>query len=356
MLAAVMQACCRRRAGGLASFALALAPGCAAPEARPKGIPPPVFYRPSDIGSEAAYDPLSSSLQYVLDSVQVQQFGTDDYGDHLATVVDHLVHPLDAIEEEGGWRRFINTEVFPIDPNELDDSRAILPNVALHTFGGGLLYRKNAEWFQAHGVPEPYLVSATLAMTTEILAEAIEKPVTDDTDEVADVYLFRPLGIWLYADDDRARWIARELDPVDWPDLLMWSVKDGDFVDTGMNYVVRPRWFGDVSTRPFASLGMTNLFGLSHAVGDGDAVSWGLGTTTVAVEPVDLRASGGLFYDRDRSLLASVVFHGGEGYAVRGNVYPGVLLGSPLGLFAGLTDDGDVAVGFQYGLPIGLAR
>jgi hypothetical protein len=157
-----------------------------------------VFYQPRDIGSEAAFDPLSSSLQYVLDSTQIENFGTDDYWDSVNTVLDNLVHPASAIENEGGLRDFVNSEIFPIDPDNLDDSAAILPNIALHTFGGGILYRKNAEWFEAHGYPAPYLLSGVLAMVTEILGEAIGKPHTTDTDEIGDFNLYRPLGLWLF--------------------------------------------------------------------------------------------------------------------------------------------------------------
>jgi hypothetical protein len=343
-----------KRLGWLA--ALGLAGACSTPS--PGGEP--IFYAPRKVGSESTYDPLSISLQYVLDSAQVQQFGTEDYGEHLGIVLDHLGGPVHAIEAEGGWVRFVNTEIVPIDPHHLDDSKSILPNVALHAFGGGMVYRKNAEWFEAHGVPEPYLVSGTLAMVTEVLAEAIEKPVTDNTDDIADVYIWRPIGIWFFSDDRRARWVREELDAVDWPNQLLWSIEDRDFTNTGLSYVVRPRWFGDVATRPFAHLGMTNLFGLAHDLDSGDTVSWGLGTTSVTVDPVDLRGSAGVFYDRERSLLGSIVLHGGEAYAVRANLYPGALFDgafvAPLGLFAGITDDEAVVVGFQYGLPIGLAN
>ena len=333
-------------------IALLLAAACAGPGSR--APVDPVFYEPRDVGSEAGYDPLASSLQYVLDSVQIPAFGTHDYDEHLGIVVDDLASPFHAISEEGGARRFVNAEIFPIDPHRLHDAYAVLPNVGLHTFGGGLLYRKNAEWFEAHGVAAPYVVSASLAMVSEVLAEAIEKPVTTDTDEIADVYLFRPLGLWLFSDDDRARWIRRELDPVDWPSQLMWSVQDGEFANTGLSYVVRP---GDATgTRPFLLMGLTTLIGLSHPLGGGDAISWGVGGTTVSTEPVEARVSGGLYYDRDRSLLASLLLNAGEEYAVRANVYPGAWLPEGLGLFAALTDDGEVAAGLQYRLPVGVAR
>lgn len=317
-----------------------------------------VFHRPAGPGSDATSDPFSLSLQYVLDSAQVESFETDDFDDGLETVLDHLGSPLATIRDAGGFREFLNTEVMPIDLDELSESKAILPNVVLHAFGGGLVYRKNAEWFEAHGVPAPYLVSGTLAMVTEVLGEATEKPNSDATDEIADVYLYRPLGLWLYSDDDRARRIRDTFDPVVWPNLLMWSVEDEDFVNLGLSYAVRPPGFGTARTRPFAYFGITNLVGLSHTLEGEDALSWGLGTATETVDPTKLRFSAGVFYDRGGSLLASLLLNGAEGYAARANFHPGVLLGRghPLGLFVAVGDEGDAIVGAHYRLPAGLAR
>jgi hypothetical protein len=317
-----------------------------------------VFYRKRDVGSESAYNPISVSLQYVLDSAQVENFGTGNYWDDLGTVVDHLLDPVDAIEDEGGFGEFVHNEIFPIYPDKLSDSAPILPNLALHAFGGGLVYRKNAEWFDAHGYPAPYLVSGTLAMATELLGEATEKPTSVDTDEVADFYIYRPLGLWLFTDDDRARWIQRTLDPVVWPNLLMWDFEEEEFVNQGLSYAVRPTWFGSESARPFAYLGITNLIGMSHTLASSDALSWGLGAATETINPDRFRFSGGLFYDRAGSLLASLLVNGAEGYALRANVQPGVLLGreSPMGLFLAVADDGEPMVGVHYRLPVGLAR
>ena len=319
------------------------------------------FYEPMDYGSQALFNPMSSFLSYTLDSVQVKRsFGTDNYNEHLRMVRDNLRHPRNRIDDEGGTKRFINSEIFPVDPDNISDSSAILPNYGLHLFGGGMIYRKNAEWFQQHDVPWPYFTSGVLSMMTEVLAEAIEKPATDSTDEIADFYLFRPLGIWLYSSDKRARWIKEELDPVEWPHLMMYDAVENELLNVGMNYVVRPRWLATKDTRLFAYMGITNLFGLSHRMDSGDELSWGAGVSTVSINPNKVRASAGVFYDRNNSLLASVIVRGTEGLAVRANIYPGALftetrkLPFPLGVFVGVTDDGEPAVGLQFGLPIGL--
>ena len=319
----------------------------------------PVFYRPHGVGTERQFDPLRSGAQYALDGAQIEGAGTDGYGRHLRLVWDHLREPLHTIEnEDGGWRDFVNSELLPIDPRNAGDSVAILPNVFLHTLGGGMLYRKTAEWFAVHDVPAPGLCAGVVAMATEVLGEASEKPVTDDTDEIADVLIYRPLGLWLFADAGRARWVRDHLGLVDWPYLLLWDLDDDDFANVGMNYALRPTLVGDRDTRPFAHIGITNVFGLSHRVHGEDRLSWGVGASTVTVEPVELRWSAGVFWDRDGGLLASLIANGADGYAVRANVYPGALLAAdvPLGLFGGVEDDGTVTFGMQFALPIGLAR
>lgn len=335
----------------------ALAPlaGCRTPD----GNGAPVFWRPDGVGSERVFSPLHSSLQYALDGTQIRGASTDGYDDKVQLVLDHLREPLRTIENgDGGWRDFVNSELVPIDPRRPGDSLAILPNVFLHTLGGGLLYRKTAEWFEGHGVPLPWLLSGVLAMAVEVLGEASEKPVTDDTDEIADVYVFRPLGIWLLHDAGRARLVRDGLGMVDWPYLAMWDVDDREFTNVGMNYALRPTWFGCDDVRPFAHIGITNVFGLSHRVSAaGDRVSWGAGVATVTVDPVELRWSAGLFWDRDGGLLASLIGNGADGYAVRVNLYPGALFAAdvPLGVFAGVRDDGELTAGVMFGLPVGAA-
>jgi hypothetical protein len=319
------------------------------------------FYQPADFGSESLFNPISSFVNYTLDSAQVKEsFGTSNYRRNLGEAWNNLLHPGDRINEEG-TKSFINTEITPIDIDELSDSKAILPNYGLHLFGGGLVYRKNAEWFRAHDYPAPFFTAALLSMTAEILAEGLEKPVTDDTDEIADVYLFRPLGIWLFSNDKRAKWIKENLDPVDWPHLIMYDQKQEELLNIGISYVVRPQWLRTEERRAFVYMGITNLIGVSHRQKNGDEFSWGLGVSTESINPTELRPSAGIFYDRNNSLLASGIINGTEQLRLRINVYPGAFnferlarLNFPLGFFVGLSDDNQPAFGFHFGLPLGL--
>lgn len=316
-----------------------------------------LFYQRSYVGSEQLFNPLNSFLQYSLDSVQIRKsFGTGNYNDHLDEVLGHLGNPRGAIREEGGYDDFIHKEVLPIYPERLHESKSILPNIGLHFFGGGYLYRKNAEWLTANGWSHPWFTSGALAMTAEILQEAIEKPTTDATDEVADVFIYRPLGIWFFHDKKRAEWVKRNFDPVDWPHLMLYDVEQDQLLNTGISYVLRPAWFANPDTRFFAYIGLSNLFGLSHRLENGAQLSWGLGESTQSIKPTEIRASAGVFYDRQNSLLWSVILNGTEQLRLRANVYPGFWFHSrvPVGFFLGLSDDNNAAAGINFGLPIGI--
>ena len=68
--------------------------------------------------------------------------------------------------------------------------------------------------------------------------------------------------------------------------------------------------------------------------------------------------TGGIFYDRNGSLLSSLVLGGTRGYAVRLNIYPGIVKvrGFSPGLALLLRHNGDFIAGiFIHWLPLGVA-
>lgn len=319
------------------------------------------FYKPKDFGSEALYTPLNQAFAYALDTAQMpENFDTRDMDERWKRVRHNLSHPFDAIEEEGGTRAFINRQIFPIDWHNRSDSCVMIPNYALHLFGGGLVFRKDAEYFQKNGYPVPRLCAASLAMISEIIQEVIEKKSTASDDEVADVTLFRPLGILLFSSETVAGFVSNHLRPAIWPHLLLYDVKKDRFINTGISYVIRPRKLDNDRCRFFSFIGLNNLVGLSHGTAEQGQLSWGLGLATTAVDhsleiPAEFRFSAGLFYDRDNSLIWSAIFNGTENLKVRLNLYP---LEKPpfnrIGLFAGLSDDRVFSAGIAFNFPVGI--
>jgi hypothetical protein len=348
----------------LLAVAPALAPPCVSAEdavAPARGAP--LFYRGQPYGSEAHFNPLTSFINYALDPLQVpESFDDDHFGSRLDEVLGNLIDPVDAIEEEGGFKAFVNRQILPIDPGALDDSLEMIPNYALHLLGGGLVYRKNVEWFQAHGYRYPRAYAALTGTLAEILQEVLEKRSTSSDDEVADVYLFRPAGMLLFNWDAFARFAAHTLRLVEWPYQPMIDPARASFTNAGQSYAARPTFFGAGAHLPFVYFGLTTLFGMSHRTGAADAVSWGVGAAIVDADPneVRMRTSGGLFYDRDDSLLGSLIVNGTDGLRARLNLYSGALLPSRWwspGLYVGVADDGDVVGGVALRvLPLGLAR
>ena len=325
----------------------------------------PLFWKGQDYGSDSQFNPLTMAIHWTFDTLQVpESFDEHDFHKRWMMVQDNLGHPRDAIRSRGTFGDFINRQVIPYRMTEPD----WIPNYSLHLMGGGMLYRKQAEWLEAQGAPLPRLTSAVLVMAQELAAETIEKASTKRDDEVADVYLFRPLGMLLFSWDRFARFASDDLDLTGWafqpiydPTVpRVWGGR-GRLVNVGQNFVVRPPVFGQKEHRPFAFFGMTNLFGMSHHLGQGHSLSWGLGAAMVhAQDPTLTRFSGGVFWDRDNSLLASVIFNGTDNLKVRLNVYPGITgrasWWSP-GLFVGLGDRGDLAVGATLRVvPIGWGR
>jgi hypothetical protein len=145
------------------------------------------------------------------------------------------------------------------------------------------------------------------------------------------------------------------------PSALNSSGARGKFTNVGENFVLRPNYFGLKEHRPFIFFGMTVLAGLSHKISMSDSLSWGVGAAIVQTQdPRKTRMSGGLFWDRNDSLLASVIFNGTDNLAVRLNIYPGIVgprkWWSP-GLYVGIGDRGEFNVGLTIRLlPVGLAK
>ncbi len=319
------------------------------------------FYSEKTFGSDALYNPASAFFTYSLDTLQLSEnFDLDNYNDDLSDVWEQLKHPRRAIDNEGGFRRFVNREIFPIDSDHHRDSFAMLPNYTLHLLGDGMAYRRDVEWFREHDYPYPRLTAAMIAMVSEVLQEGLEAQNTTDADAIADVYIFRPLGILLFSQEWFAGAVHRMLDPLIWPTITAWDLRKNRFSNTGIAYVYRPPRFQWANKRLFVYTGLNNMFGLSHQRASGHTFSWAFGA---AVEEIvrqrniqaDLRPSAGLFYERDGSLLWSVLINDTGDQRFRLNVYPkAVPWLKKTGFYLAVNDEGRTAAGIVHRLPIGV--
>jgi hypothetical protein len=330
-----------------------------APPSPPPSNPQPYFYHNLDYGSESQFNPISNFINYGLDTLQVKKdFDGSRFGTQFRKTVDNLSDPVYSIDRNGDIGSFINRQIIPYDLNNLDESAAMIPNYALHLLGGGMVYRKNVEWLQSRGYKYPRTLAVLQGMTAELLQEVVEKKSTTAEDPVADFFIFRPAGMLLFENDDFAEFAAQALRLAEWPYQPMYNPGQGRFVNVGENFLVRPTFLAIENHSLFAYFGMTVLLGASHKVSFTDAISWGVGGAVTNVEHYTLktRPCGGIFYDRNGSLLSSLILNGTEDLKVRFNLYPGAVTKNQWfpGIYLGVGDKGDVVVGLTLRvLPLG---
>ena len=319
------------------------------------------YYQPRTYGSDSLYSPLSNFLSYTFDTLQIpENFGTDNFSQHSQTVLDHLGDPGGAIDNEGGFNRFVNRQIFPIDSDHASESFSALPNYALHLLGGGMVYRKDLEWFRAHDYKYATTSAVVLAMTAEYLQEALEKQTTTDEDEVADFYIFRPLGILLFHNDVVANFVMEYFDPAIWPSLQVYDLSEDRINNTGIHYIYRPTFFEILGARLFIYTGLNNMFGLSHGINNGESFSWAIGKSTQRIDfdlaqQAELKTSAGLFYDKNKSLLASLVINDTGGNRFRFNWYPtNKSIPGKLGYFVSQHENDNWSAGVVYKIQFGI--
>lgn len=319
----------------------------------------PYFYHNLDYGSESQFNPISNLINYGLDTLQVRKdFNGSRFGTQFRKTVDNLSDPVYSIDKNGDIGSFINRQIIPYDVNNLNESAAMIPNYALHLLGGGMVYRKNVEWLQSRGYKYPRTLAVLQGMTAELLQEVVEKKSTTAEDPVADFFIFRPAGMLLFENDDFAEFAAQTLRLAEWPYQPMYNPGQGRFVNIGENFLVRPTFLAIDNHSLFAYFGMTILLGASHKVSATDAISWGIGGAVTNVEHYSLetRPCGGIFFDRNSSLLSSLILNGTEDLKVRFNLYPGAVTKNPWfpGIYLGVGDRGEVVVGLTLRiLPLG---
>jgi hypothetical protein len=283
--------------------------------------------------------PLTNYVNTAFDTAQVSRaFSQDDYWQNHGRVIDRIVHPIDSIEDDGGWGHLVRQELL---------SAHVLPNLTLHLLGNSYDFRALAEWFDEHQVPFPYLSAFVTSYAGYLGNEAIEisNPEVDATDSIADLYFFNLLGNLLFISDTVTDVVHNDLQFRNWPGQPVFDVRHHKIVNASNNYLLRPRIFGE-KVRPFLYFGLHYFAGLSLLLPSETSLSLGAGLATV--DPfaestlAKVRPSGGVYWDDHDRLLASMIFNGTDNSIVRLNLYPDVFHFGTLdiGGFFGVADDG----------------
>lgn len=330
------------------------------------------FYHAYPYGSESAYHPVSLILigGYSIFQVESQNkhVADVDYRTGWKNVWMNILHPVREIERFG-WRKFITTEIVPssLKPK----SAQYIPNYQDHLIGSGMQYRAMREWYAFHQFPCERLFAFGTMAAFHLLNETVEnnRYQGNNVDPIADLLLFDPLGMLLFESDRVCRFFSRTLNLRDWSTLPAYDPVHGTMENNADNYSMKWRIPNQRRWSVFYHFGLNGLLGMSYTKESGSCISGGFGVMAKnrkKVEPeknnlfltVDLIWNAGVFYDRNGSLMASLMVSGSRAYKVKANVFPGVvrIAGVSPGFFAALGQENEFIFGvFLQSVPLGLA-
>jgi len=330
------------------------------------------FFRPYEYGSEALFNPVSVLVNSGCDTYQQldrpSTFTAIPWENGSTSVWRSIASPLPVISNFG-WNRFLSQEIFP---TSFDMNRAQwVPNYMLHGIGGGMVSRKIAEWYDYNGYPVPYLLGAITVMASEFFNETVENGqyIYPNIDCIPDILIFQPLGILLFSSDKISEFFSTELSLNDWSQPAAISFAPLAFRNAGQNFVMKYALTKSKSTSVFFHFGNFAIFGLSFKRNLEDAVSFGVGLASKGVKslpvqngvPSNTIASGpmaGIYYDRNNSLLMSIVYSASKNCRFRLNIFPGVITSSYFspGFFLTVVDPGILIAGITMKImPLGVS-
>jgi hypothetical protein len=319
------------------------------------------FFNDRTYGSESLVNPITLVLQGTFGILQMEDRSKDPwvipYRSSWSNVWANLAHPLRKIREYGTWE-FIQEQVIPFSIN--NEKAYYWPNYTLHVIGGGMSYRMMVEWYSQHHYPLPVGWALCTISAYHLFNEVVENDTYrgNNVDPIADVYIFNPLSVALFSVDRIARFFSESLNLSDWSYQIGYDPVRGVLLNNGQNYMMRWRlpksddWYltyyfgnhGEIgfSHKRNATDYWTVITGFSagrlrNNTGRGDVLDM----------TVDLVGTVGLFVDRNKSLLFSVLLSHKTENVLRVNVYPGLVrlsIGSP-GFFLTLDKNGRGAFG-----------
>ncbi len=330
------------------------------------------FYHGYSFGSEATYHPLSTIFN---GGYGILQLGTReknlfkiDYRTGWRNVRENVTHPIREIKAFG-WQTFLTMEIFPT--SLAPRSAQYVPNYQNHLIGGGMTYRMLREWYIQHGYAHSAIWASGSWLAYHLLNEIVENNDYRGTnvDPIADILVFNPLGALLFSDARVARFFAETLQLRDWSFFPAINPATGMLENNGQNFVMKWQFPGQQTWSLFYNFGLNGIVGLSYKRRNGAGISLGGGIMARSLRQVarddqvrsltaDLVWNVGIFYDRQGSLMASLLFSGSRAYKARANLYPGSIriAGFAPALFAAIGQMNEIIFGISLrGIPLGLA-
>ncbi|MCH7733490.1 MAG: hypothetical protein IIB44_13450 [Candidatus Marinimicrobia bacterium] len=298
------------------------------------------FYKPEiNYGSEAIFNPFTLVINGSFDifrngghNKDISNMGYFTSG--TRHVLRAITNPIEIIEKFG-WKYFLSQEVFPMSLNA--DLAQYFPNYASHTIGNGMQYLKMAEWFDFHKVPYPYLFSGITTTIYQFINEVIESGGTKSmrVDPIADMLIFNPLGFLLFSTDFGKKFFSETLPLYDWSLQPVYNFQNHFLENAGQQFVVKYMIPRSKHYSAFFYWGIHGILGISYNYKKVHNFSLGIGRVVnklkerrrndVIFLTPELDGAIGFFYDKNHSLMTSIILTGPRIYGASMNIYPGYI-------------------------------
>jgi len=332
------------------------------------------FYHPeNDFGSERILNPTTIFLNGAYDVLRNGGHENNgetinifklDYKNGFANIWDNITRPSYHINKYG-WNRFLKLEVFPTSLQK--DKAQWVPNYGHHILGSGMLWVRMAEWYDYHGYSHPYLLSFLTTTSYQFINEALENNHSRETnvDPIADLLIFNPLGFLVFSFKPVKEFFSQTVRMYDWSLQPVFNPFNSYLENAGLQFTFKYNLNDKYEL--FFYYGIYGIGGLSYTYEEKHNFSIGAGTVVNRLNESIIKNARfvtpttdgalGFFYDKNNSLLTSVLLTGPRLYNARINIYPGLLdfNGFKPGLYFGVGQwDGFVA-GFTLAhFPVGL--
>jgi hypothetical protein len=295
------------------------------------------FYRGRNFGSEALYNPFNLVVNGGYGIMQMEwrsrEFLHLPYREGFRNVWRNISSPFGPISRYG-WDNFATNELFPL--HIAKTHAQWLPNYQLHLIGGGMSYRATYEWYDLHRFPAPRPMALTTIAAYHYLNEVVENGAYqgDNVDPIADLLFFDIGGIILFSFDNVNRFFSEKVVMADWSLMPSLAPRDMTIQNNGQNFSFKWKLPFSRKLSFFHYYGLQGLTGASYQMPHGRAFSIGIGVRAKELVIVDQETrrqtvslvwNGGLFYDRDNSLLCSLLLSGQADKVLIFNAYPGLL-------------------------------
>lgn len=317
------------------------------------------FYKGLAYGSEAQFNPLTQVLNEGFD-----MFRGDNRNRRLAdfpftraskNVLRSLVRP-DSVYNEFGFMNTLKDELLPLSWGTSGGPQW-LANYSCHFLGSGMVSARMTEWYEAHDVPHPLAMSVITMyashFTNEIVEDGGSKVRKHPLDAVIDLYLFDAAGILAFRSERVQKLFSEKLELTNWQGQATLTLDENRIENTRLEntfqeFVLRFGLPKSDRVRGLVAWGPYSMAGVSVGSREGTSISLaGGGDIKSRTDSLTgkqnhwVKPYGGIFVDRQGSLLGSLVVKNSREVLAVANIYPGVIKvgGTSFGLWGQLLQD-----------------